>query len=366
MTLSNSNQLSIPSDRETVCAADNSLSLSEAKAPSSASRNLWKDLAQRFGVNSALLSGAIGIGALDNLVPPSVARGELITFFGTQEEAKARGAAQTAQFGGNAVYVRANYEFPGFGRIDNYFSGFLVDANTLGSAGHTFDGLAQYNPNYFVGLSADYKSPTIEIPLTSFQYHPSYQGGVGGSGYDLVRGQLAFAAPGVSNIAFWTGPRPAAGTDVLKIGYGVSGNPSGYDFADQGAARGGFSSLSNLAPVLGSADKYMLSITDFNRPDGGRAASKDSGGQSMVWNPSTGRFELALMQIGGSLEADGPVTEHLYIDNEARNFLTTAVPEPSSFLLMAAAGAGLLLRRRWLDRSNQKLKNVGNNDISEI
>lgn len=232
------------------------------------------------------------------------------------------------------------------------------------SSGHTFDGLAQYNPTYFVGLSADYKSPTIEIPLATFEYHPSYGGGVGGIGYDLVRGQLTFAAPGVSDIAFWTGPRPAAGTDVLKIGYGVSGTPNGYDFTDQGAARAVFSTLSDLAPGLGSSDKYILSQTDRNRPDGGRAASKDSGGQTMVWNPSTSQYELAFMQIGGSLAADGVFTEHLIIDSEARSFLT-AVPEPSSVLMMLGASvAGLLMRRRWAARSNQHRRNV-RNDISE-
>ena len=347
MTLSNHNQRAESFIKTVADTAECSVpQLSEVISPSIEKFDFLRGMAKKLGFNSALLSGALGLGALENLVAPSVARGEIISFFGTQEEAKARGAQHTAQFGGNSVYIRADVTIPGVGAFTDYFSGFLVNENRVGSAAHPFSALAPYNPVYSVGLSADYKSPTIEIPLRSFEFHPSYQGGVGGAGYDLARGELEYAAAGIRDIAFWSGPTPSAGMDILKVGYGLSGTPAGYDFSDQGAARGVFSTLTDLDPVLGAKGRLFVSQMDPLRPDGGKAANRDSGGEGLVFNTEKNMYELAFMQIGGANQPSVPYTELMYLDSEARSFLTvTSVPEPSSFVMAAVAAAGFGLYR---------------------
>ncbi len=235
-------------------------------------------------------------------------------------------------------------------------SGVLIDPHWVLTAGHVVQDNAlptSIYDSFTFGLGSNSISNRGEASTTSEVFVNPRYGGSAFRGYDLAL--LYFANPfsTVTPVSRYL-VDIAVGQDSDLVGFGryqMVNDPNSTFTGDRRAGNNVVDSVSVTSrPEYFSTSLYNTFFPEFYRDlqMGGRPG--DSGGALIINGQLAG-----IVSTGGS-NAFGSPTFYSRLDNAWIDATIaskgTAVPEPSSFLLLSTLAGGLLLRRRWSLRTD--------------
>jgi hypothetical protein len=322
--------------------------------PSSSAFDFLRNLANRFGAKSALLSAAIGLGVGQEEYIPQ-AKGEIISLLNTFEQASNQAVPFTYVGGGNLVPFFASAT-----RISNNEvvairgSASLVNGQYGKSAAHVVSPLMTSDFRDLkleIALTGNYqqRNTSNTIGVTNFTISPRY-GGAAGAGEDLFTFKLAEFVPNVPQITYWSevypnSPLLGAGTSLTLAGFGRAVSiADGWSPQNDGPAYAG----ETFIGALQNSPGYIATRMDIFSANGANSTFGSSGSDALKFDSTLNlHLHYAMASLGGS-DGLGASSRHLYFGAEEVDFIrsTTAVPEPSTLLLTAAGLGSLFLGRR--------------------
>ena len=297
------------------------------------------ETASKAGLGAAMLGAGLGLSGFGGLEDKRADAG-IITSAAADPQAKASGAQYSVDGGGSVGYINTNA---------GVASGVYLGNGWVLTAGHA----AAHGGALTFGTGSNFNSNpgTIYSPSQTIM-HPSYSNG---GNHDLAL--LYYSTLNLNSTVTFAVNKPAAGSDVWLAGYGTTGTPAGYTTQD-GFIRAGTSRMSSGFGLEGEGfSSVFFGAADMRpntRPNDIRGYLGDSGGGVF-----TQSGDLLGLMIAASLPSIGRSTYFLDLTNsENRSWIqsnVTAVPEPSSILILGATSTvAYALRRFRKRRTNQK------------
>ena len=232
------------------------------------------------------------------------------------------------------------------GSIVQLGGGVLVSNGSFVSAAHI--DVSPYS-SFIFRTGTDFNHPQSIYTSSNYLTHPSYVDI--NTGYDLRMFTLDMAVTDIAPASLYTGP-PVLGAVYDMVGYGQSKVLGDPDFVLDGYRRGYENVVDNLGSSLRTTDNF-LGYRFKERELGGMLWHGDSGGGWFLDGELAAITHSGVQIEGLGVKAYGTRLDNSWIQANEVVFSTTAVPEPSSFVMLGTAASILsLFRLRKKSRTN--------------